>query len=228
VISRRTQPDGLSRTAVVERALALADAEGLDAVTIRRLGQEFGVTPMALYWHVKNKDELLDAMGDALSAGLTYDTSPGLAWDDALAAVMRGLVAAMRIHPTCTELVFRRVFACPESLRAAEYLYGVLLAAGFSKRQTADIAVHALQTAAMLVRSQPGAEPGRSAEEFAGVMAYKRGVLDALPAAEFPNIHELADEILDCDDADGYYAMGVDVFVAGVRAMHERNRTPVS
>ena len=51
----------LTRAAVAERALRLADAEGLEAVTIRRLAQELGVTPMALYWHFKNKDELLAA-----------------------------------------------------------------------------------------------------------------------------------------------------------------------
>ncbi len=219
MISRRAQTDGLSRAAVVDRALALADAEGLDAVTFRRLGQEFGVTPMALYWHVKNKDELLDAMGDALWAGMSSSADPELTWDDALTEVVRALVSALRAHPACTELAFRRVFAAPEGLRAAEYLYGKLLGAGFSKRRTADIAVHALHSAVMLVQSQPGAEPGSSAEEFAEVMAHKRGVLEALPTAQYPHIRELTDEILTCDDAEGYYAMGVDVFVAGVRAM---------
>ena len=58
----------LSRAAIVERALTVMDTEGPDAVTIRRIAQEFGVTPMALYWHVANKDELLAAMGDALLA----------------------------------------------------------------------------------------------------------------------------------------------------------------
>lgn len=227
MISRRGHTDGLSRTAVVDRALALADAEGLEAVTIRRLGQDFGVTPMALYWHVKNKDELLDAMGDTLWAAMSCSADPGLAWDDALTDVMHGLVAALRVHPACIELAFRRVFSAPEGLRAAEYLYGKLLDAGFSKRQTADIAVHALHTAVMLVQSQPGAEPGVNAEEFAQVMAYKRGVLEALPAADYPHIRELTDEILSCDDAEDYYAMGVDVFVAGVRAMHAEHRAPV-
>src|SRR2546423_8871268 len=54
----------LTRTAVVERAMRLADVEGVEAVTIRRLAQELGVTAMALYWHFKNKDELLLGMAD--------------------------------------------------------------------------------------------------------------------------------------------------------------------
>ena len=44
----------------------MADLDGLAAVSIRRIAQDFGVTPMALYWHVKNKDELLAAMGDRI------------------------------------------------------------------------------------------------------------------------------------------------------------------
>src|SRR4028119_2254718 len=52
----------LTPQAVVEGALALADAEGLGAVTIRRLAKELGVTPMALYWHFRSKDELLEGM----------------------------------------------------------------------------------------------------------------------------------------------------------------------
>ena len=60
----------LSRETIVDRALVIADSEGLAAVTVRRIALEFGVTPMALYWHVANKDELLAAMGDQFFADL--------------------------------------------------------------------------------------------------------------------------------------------------------------
>ena len=216
---KRATADGLSRELVVERALALADAEGLDAVTIRRLGQELGVTPMALYWHVQSKDELLDAMGDQLWAALRYDASPTQPWHAALAGLVQGLLAALRAHPTCTSLASRRVFACSDGLQAAEYIYGVLLDAGFTRRQTADIAIHALQTAAMLVRSEPGAEPGLTPEAFEAKKAAKARALESLPREQYPHIRELADEILDCEDTGSYYEFGVDVFVAGARAM---------
>ena len=67
----------LTRAAVLERAAKLADADGLDAVTIRRLAQELGVTPMALYWHFKNKDELLVGLVDHLLSGVTADRQAG-------------------------------------------------------------------------------------------------------------------------------------------------------
>ena len=60
----------LSRESVLATALSLAETEGLSAVTIRRLATEFGVTPMAMYWHFANKEELLAALGQAVIAEL--------------------------------------------------------------------------------------------------------------------------------------------------------------
>src|SRR5215471_6929197 len=54
----------LSKAAVIDRALAIGDAEGLDAVTIRRVANELGVTPMALYWHFRAKDQLLAGLAE--------------------------------------------------------------------------------------------------------------------------------------------------------------------
>lgn len=219
MISKRAAADVLSREAVVERALQLADAEGLDAVTIRRLGQEFAVTPMALYWHVKNKDELLDAMGDRLFAGLQYDTDRDAPWDEQLRTVTHALADALRTHPACVDLAFRRVFFAPKGRRIAEDTFGLLRRAGFSRRQTADIATHALQTAVMLVRSEPGAEPGCTPEEVIARRAGKRAYLETLPADDYPYIRELADDLVQCDDTGAYYDFGIDVFVAGARSM---------
>jgi TetR/AcrR family tetracycline transcriptional repressor len=216
----------LSRDAIVDRALDVADHEGLDAVTVRRLGQEFGVTPMALYWHVKNKDELLDAMGDRLFASVQYATDEDATWDVRLRTVVRGLVEAFRAHPTCVDLAYRRVFACEEGRAMTEYALGVLRTAGFDRGQTASIATRALQTALMLVTSEPGAEPGHSEAEMQEMLAAKRAALEALPADDFPYIREMAGDMLYCDDVDEYYDFNVDFFVAGARATLAAGRRP--
>ncbi len=70
------------------------DDEGPDAVTIRRIAQEFGVTPMALYWHVANKDELFAAMGDALLAGVAPPPATG-PWHVQLRGVVEALIAGL-------------------------------------------------------------------------------------------------------------------------------------
>jgi AcrR family transcriptional regulator len=210
----------LSRAAIVERALAIADAETLEAVSIRRLGQEFGVTPMALYWHVKNKDELLDAMGDALFDGLdeVVRANADAEWDTQLAAVVRGLVMVLRRHPGSRELAYRRILVCPAGLQVTEQTLRALRTAGFTRRQTADIATHALQTAVMLVSAEPGAEPGYSADETAERLAAKRVGLEQLPADDFPYLREMAPDMLGCDDPDLFYDFNIDLFLDGARA----------
>jgi len=207
----------LSREAIVDRALAVADAEGLDAVTVRRLAQELGVTPMALYWHVKNKDEVLDAMGDRLFETVDYASPDGATWDEQLRAVVRGLVEAFRAHPVCVDLAYRRVFECEEGLQLAEHTLGLLRGAGFADRQAADIATRSLQTALMLVTSEPGAEPGSTPEAAHAKLAEKRAGIAALPIDRFPNIHALAGFMLYCDDVEAYYDFNVDLFVNGAR-----------
>ena len=66
----------LTRAVVVDRALQLADADGLEALTIRKLATDLGVTPMALYWHFRSKDELLDGLTERLwgEIDLTVDS----------------------------------------------------------------------------------------------------------------------------------------------------------
>src|SRR3954462_4675737 len=98
----------LNRGAIVARALEIADDEGLEGITIRRLSTEFGVTPMALYWHVRNKDELLAAMGDALFADLSAELDPALDWPERLRVLVGRLVAALRAHPGAVPLAFGR------------------------------------------------------------------------------------------------------------------------
>jgi len=80
--------DRLSRAAVAEHALKLADAEGLNSVTVRRLAQDLGVTPMALYWHFKNKDELMLGIVDHALSRVRATRSPKDPWQRQLRAMV--------------------------------------------------------------------------------------------------------------------------------------------
>ena len=80
----------LSRDVVADRALEIADAEGLDAVTIRRLATELGVTPMALYWHFRTKEDLLAGLADRVLDGLEVPPR-STDWTADIGAAMRAL-----------------------------------------------------------------------------------------------------------------------------------------
>src|SRR5689334_24253378 len=110
----------LSREAIVVGAIALADAEGLEAVTIRRLAQEHGVTPMAMYWHFSDKDSLLDGLAEHLVEAVELPEASDAPWDEQLRDILRAFVRAVRPHPALASLVLRRILAAEPGLRIAE------------------------------------------------------------------------------------------------------------
>ncbi|HEY7049051.1 MAG TPA: TetR/AcrR family transcriptional regulator C-terminal domain-containing protein [Jatrophihabitantaceae bacterium] len=218
----RTAKEELNRDAVVDRALAIADVEGLDAVTIRRLATEFGVTPMALYWHVSNKDELLAAMGDRLFADIDVDalvsTGP---WQQQLRRITAALVRALRAHPAAAMLGAQRVLFSETGCELAERVLQLLVKAGFGIGTACDIASYAMQTAVMLVAQRPG-EPTSPADERDAVTTAKREAIAQLPRDRFPLLVESAEALTSTDDEDAYYRFGIDLFIAGVEGIRPK------
>src|SRR5829696_2199994 len=98
----------LTPRAVVEGALSLADAEGLEAVTIRRLAKELGVTPMALYWHFRSKDELLDGMAARIFEEVDLTVDASAAWQEQLRALLGSMLGVLRTRPSTAILLSTR------------------------------------------------------------------------------------------------------------------------
>ncbi len=218
---RRSAAPELSRDAVIDAALDLADREGLDAVAIRRIATEFDVTPMALYWHVKNKDELLEAMGDRIFEGLEIPPADGN-WLEQVRGAVVSLVDALRRHPGSVDLAAPRVLVSPRGRLLAERALGALRGAGFSVREAADLARQALLTAMILVTGRPGAEWDTPEPERAAMTQAKKASLSGLSTQEFPNLVACADALTDCDDEEQYYGAGIDLYVAGVKELNAR------
>ncbi len=210
--------DPLTREAVVDRALQVADADGLDALTIRRLAQDFGVTPMALYWHFGNKEELLDAVGERVVAQMRVPGEDDGADDleGYLRGVLSGLVDALRQHPGVATLAASRMLACEPGLDLADQVLGRLRAAGVSDQQASTIARSALQSAVQLVTGFPGGEASLGESGRALDLERKQASLRAIPPERFPNIVACAAFLLDCFDEEAYYADGIEIFVSGL------------
>jgi len=86
----------LTRAAVVDRALALADKLGLDALTIRKLATALGVTPMALYWHFRGKDELLGALAERVWSEIDLTVDRTAPWTEQIRALLESLLKVLR------------------------------------------------------------------------------------------------------------------------------------
>ena len=118
----------------------MADAGGLDAVSLRRLASTFGVTPMALYRHVRDKDHLLDLMAGRLLDELDVGTERDSTWQEELRRLGNSFLALVTAHPAAPFLL-SRPFESPGSRRVSVALLGILDRAGFDRRD----AVHLLQ-----------------------------------------------------------------------------------
>jgi AcrR family transcriptional regulator len=94
----------LSASLIVEAAVQIADAEGLDAVSIRRIAAELDARPMSLYDHFESKDDLLAAMGDEVSAEVLVAAALPGHWRDALTLIARRTYALLVTHPWLVEV----------------------------------------------------------------------------------------------------------------------------
>jgi TetR/AcrR family transcriptional regulator, tetracycline repressor protein len=208
----------LSKAAVVDRALALSDAEGLDALTIRRLATELGVTPMALYWHFRSKEELLGGLVERVWAEIDTDVDEAADWPQQLRGLLESLLRVLREHPSASALLLTgEKLNSDAALVAIETTLGVLRRAGFDPQRAAAIARSALFTGLMLVMSEPGFEPGMNEADRAELQRRNRVRLALLPPGRYPHVVEAAAELTACDDPDLHYRFGVDLFIAGVQ-----------
>jgi AcrR family transcriptional regulator len=127
----------LTRDAVLGEALALGDERGLAAVTVRGVADRLGVTPMALYRHVGDKDGLLDGLADLLFAELRLP-QPADDWWDGLAGLARSTRLVLLAHPWAVPL-FSRPLAGPHADALGDALPAALRSAGFSAREAAEL-----------------------------------------------------------------------------------------
>jgi TetR/AcrR family transcriptional regulator, tetracycline repressor protein len=221
-MAARTSPDTrerLSRESLALDALRIADIEGIEAVTIRRLAQENSVTPMALYWHFKDKDAVLDGIAEQIYAAVTLPEPSAAPWDKQLRDVLNAVLAAVRPHPLAAELLAPRVMRSEAGLILAERVIGMLRTAGFSASQSSQTAAFLLCSIVTLVTSEPGTQTPLTGEAEDAMYRAKRAQLDSLSPKRFPNLLESARYFLACDDEDAYFANGMNFLVEGTRAV---------
>jgi AcrR family transcriptional regulator len=223
------QREPLSRQEIVRSALAVADAEGLAAVTIRRIAADHGVTHMALYWHFRGKEQLLDGIAEQLFAQVELpaaDAEPGESWDRRLLSVLSALLSALRPHPAAAQLAPARVLSSDAGLRLAEHVLGILREAGFSAGQSAAIATQLLVSIITLVTGHPGPSRRDDPQAYEAAVRTRTAALSALDPAQFPNVTGAAAPLASCADDDSYYDTGMELLVGGVRAMAPRLSLP--
>ncbi|MEU2622389.1 TetR/AcrR family transcriptional regulator [Streptomyces sp. NPDC007157] len=132
----------LSTDRIVRVARELVDAEGLAAVSTRRLAAELGVSGPSLYNHFRTKDEILEAVADSVSAQVDlsmFEGGDGRDWRTALHDWALSYRTALRDHPNIVPVLARGPGRRPAGLRLADAVYGAMVDAGWPPAQATSI-----------------------------------------------------------------------------------------
>src|SRR3954471_23388864 len=207
----RGRPPTLDREAVLETAIRLLDAEGVQALTMRRLASELGVSAMAPYRHFGSKDELLIVLVDRLAARLVYPPRPRDP-KGAMLVLWSTIHDSLGEHSWVPEVLARRRMMAPSVLGAIEEIHAALRAAGLSL----EAAVRAYRLmwnftlGSLLVRAGASAEGPRRQRELRGPPVPER----------YPTLAAAAAAWTAADDRDTYredLAALVDALLAKAR-----------
>jgi AcrR family transcriptional regulator len=124
----------LTREQIVEAAIRLADAEGLDALSMRRLGNELGAGATSIYWHVRNKDELLDLVVDRIIGEVRAELGPADGWRAELEETARAIRRVLVRHRHIAPVIGSRPTFGPNAVEALEWMIGRVRAGGAEVR----------------------------------------------------------------------------------------------
>jgi AcrR family transcriptional regulator len=215
----------LNRATVLDSAVRLADEIGIDALSMRRLAQELGVVPMALYKHVRNKEELLDGMVEVVIG----EIDPPLDTDDWRAAVRERVLSARRVlmgHQWARRVFESRTTKTPAVLDYMDSFVGMFLAGGLSIDLTHHV-MHAIGgrmwgfTQEIFEDAPADGHPSPPSDQAIAMMQKM--------AQRYPNIVAMASSGHDegsvvghgCDD-QFEFEFALDILLDGVERLHAR------
>lgn len=239
--SPRGRRTPLTRQQVLSAALALVDREGLDALTMRRLGQELGRDPMALYRYAANRTELLDGVAELVLEQLVItptsplgadpgraDGGPMPSWQDQLRRTARDFRTLALAHPHVVPLLVIRPLSTPLALRPVgtlrplEEILGLLIDAGFDPVDALHIcrAYFGFLYGHVLTELQELVADPEETEDLL------RLGLHRLPARRFPHMRALATALAGYDGG-AELERGLDILMAGLDAQLHTTDIPL-
>jgi TetR/AcrR family tetracycline transcriptional repressor len=188
---RAGQRAGLTRDAILAAARRIADREGSDGLTMRRLAAELGVMPNALYSHYPDKEALLDAMLDALLGDVEVPDPAAGDWRDGLAALMDSSRRLLLAHPQLASMFLSRAAVGPNASRLGETAFRLLRRGGLEGERAVEafrvVLIYTLGFAAFQVPRRQADAADRSARG--------REAFGSLPPEEFPEMRRVAEHL---------------------------------
>jgi AcrR family transcriptional regulator len=205
----------LTRERVIAAALQIMDQDGLEALTMRRIGRHLGVEAMSLYNHVRDKEDILDGICEHVMA--QFQVPEAEDWAEAARLGGREYRRLLLAHPNVITLMTERKgpFTNPESLRAYEFALDLFHRAGLSGADAVK-AFHAFGGYILgFVTMELGLMIG-GPEDEAHVLAQEE-MARLVASADLPRFREALPHFIDCDGEE-QFDFGLDLLIEGLRA----------
>jgi AcrR family transcriptional regulator len=223
--ARAARKPPLSTEAIVDAALRIVDAEGLDALSMRRVAQQLDTGAASLYAHVTNKDELIELVLDRVNADLKMPDPDPENWQQQVIDGMRAVRDTYAKHRDLARANFGRIPTQPNTLETMESMLAVLKAGGLPPKAiswvTDLIALYTTSAAYEqgLLGLREEQDPGSTYAYFEQIGQF----FASLPPDRFPVTTELLD-VLTTGDGEERFTFGAEVILLGVQAYAERMR----
>ncbi|QUH02399.1 TetR/AcrR family transcriptional regulator C-terminal domain-containing protein [Saccharopolyspora erythraea] len=215
----------LTRDQIVRAAIELLDAEGVEGLSMRRLGQRLGSAATAVYWHVGNKDNLLGLAGDQVWAEVDLPAPEESGWRAAAGALAHGTYAMLARHPWLVPAIGAHFLYGPGLARYQDHCYAVLEEAGFAGTDL-DWAMNALFTFVLgtalndsteaAMKAQIRREGGDEQERLEEFSSWANGI-----AAQYPRLQARIAELGEGDQEElkaESFEFGVQTILNGLEA----------
>jgi AcrR family transcriptional regulator len=212
----------LSREGIVASAIAIADAEGLTAVSIRRIATELGARPMSLYSHIEHKEDLIDLMIDEVMRGALLTGEVPADWREAVRQIAHRSRAMVSDHPWMIGAAIHRPMLGPNALRhidqSLEAVASLDLPPARKRAVLLTIDTYTLGFAGWEVRSTVAEKRGRDAVASRKSDALAAYVKSQAASGEYPNLAKLSGEELRLDVGAESFEVGLEWLLAGIEA----------
>jgi len=212
----KTERRGLDRAQIVRAGLDLLDEVGLEGLTMRRLAERLDVKAASLYWHVQDKDDLLELLADAICAEMRPPV-PGLPWREALEQLATEIRRVYRSRRDAAQTLVATIPLGPNRFRMMEQAFAVLVEAGFAPQEAvyAGYILNDFITQFVIEEQRAEANEALAAHDGHSVFADFAHYLKTLPADTYPYLVQFADYMAEAD-AEPRFRFGLATILDGL------------
>ena len=226
-LPRRPQPERaakipLTRHEIVQAALRIVRAEGIDAVSMRRVAAEFDTGPSSLYAHVANKDELLQLMFDEMCGTIEVPEPDASQWQEQVKELARASHRALLEHNDLARASLATIPTGPNAMRVSDAMLGLMLAGGVP----ADVAAWGLDRIFLYITADAYeysiwrghvSAAGTDKETFLRQLtADLKDYYAQLPEETYPHLRRHAAELVGTTEGTDRFEFGLDLLVRGL------------